>query len=143
MAGCAGSQSARDEQITNDVDQSVRDAEARAQYSRTLSSLAHIEESLAAYVKAEGNIPETLDQLVPRYLADIPSAELSVRGHSDNARVQKYPSAVLRDGQIDGSQLRDTGRWGYVHNDRQVVLFVDCTHPSRGGRPWYQEKGVY
>lgn len=136
-AGCAGSQTSRDDRIVSDIDRTVTEAEARAQESRTRSSLAHLEQSLAAYVKAENRIPENLDVLVPRYLAEIPPVELSVRGHSDNARVKIYSGTILRDGQIDGSQLKDTGQWGYAHNDRQVVVFVDCTHPSPQGQPWY------
>ncbi len=37
----------------------------------------------------------------------------------------------------------DTGKWGYVFNESQVVVFIDCTHKSGRGRPWYQERGVY
>ena len=139
LAGCAGALGGREDRITSEVDQSVREAESRAQLSRTLSSLAKLEEALTASIKREGRVPESLDQLIPRYLAEIPPVELGVSGHSDSALVRNYPPGVLRAGQIDGSQLRDTGRWGYVHNDRQVVVFIDCTHKSAlAGKPWYQ-----
>lgn len=140
-AACGGQ--SREARISEDVDQNVRDAESRAQESRTLSSLAKIEESVATYVKTEKAIPETLDQLVPKYLAEIPPVEIGVRGHRDTAQVKTYPSLILRDGQIDGSQLKDSGRWGYVHNDRQVVVFIDCTHQSGHGHPWYETHGAY
>jgi hypothetical protein len=54
-----------------------------------------------------------------------------------------YPPDVLRGGQVDGSRLRGTGRWGYVFNQNRVVIFVDCLKPSNKGIPWYQERGVY
>ena len=139
-AGCAGSANTREDRISSDVEQNVREVEARAQESRTLSSLAKIEESLATYVKMEKQIPDTLDLLVPKYLAEIPPVELGVRGHRDSALVRLYPAGALRDGQIDGSQLKDTGHWGYVHNDRQVVVFIDCTHLSPQGKPWYLQR---
>ena len=43
--------------------------------------------------------------------------------------------AVLRDGQVDGSRLRGTGRWGYVFTDDRIVIFVDCLKPSLRGVP--------
>ena len=51
-------------------------------------------------------------------------ATVSLLGHSETNRVRAYPSRVLQDGAIDGSKLRDSGAWGYVHNDRQVIIFV-------------------
>ncbi|MDE2040333.1 MAG: hypothetical protein KGO96_09655 [Elusimicrobia bacterium] len=136
LAGCADAplDSGR---RSDDVDRTVSAVEAGARESRTLASLAKIEESLAAYIGSEKRIPETLDVLVPQYLAAIPPVELGVRGHRDTNRVELYPQSLLRDGQIDGSRLKDTGRWGYVHNDHQVVVFIDCTHRSPSGTPWY------
>lgn len=142
LAGCSSEQ-IREDNITREVQQSVADAEAKGRESRTLSSLAKIEESIAAYVNTEKQIPKTLDDLVPKYLAEIPSLEIDVRGHPETTKVRVYPADILRDGQIDGTRLKDTGRWGYVHNDRQVVVFIDCTHRSKRGHPWYQQKGVY
>jgi hypothetical protein len=143
LTGCGGGGASRDASISREVEQTVREADSRAAESRTLSALARIEDSVAAYVKSENSIPGKLDDLVPRYLAEIPAVELGVRGHRDTAKVQIYPGAALRDGQIDGSQLKDTGRWGYVHNERQVVVFIDCTHQSPRRQPWYQTRGVH
>ena len=98
-----------------------------------------METALASFVKGERRIPERLDELVPKYLAEIPSVDIAVGGHHETNAVKYYASDLLRDGQIDGTKLKDTGKWGYVHNDRQVVIFVDCTHPSSRGQPWYQE----
>jgi hypothetical protein len=141
LAGCGTA--AREDQISQEVEKSVQDAEARARESRTMSALAKLEEALAAFIAAEKRIPDSIESLIPKYLAEVPTVEIEVRGHRDNNLVRSYPAAILMDGQIDGSQLKDTGRWGYVHNDRQVVIFIDCTHRSRHGHPWYMQHGVY
>lgn len=140
LSGCSGW---RDEIGGKEFDSSVRDADLRMKESRTLSSLAKLESSLNDYYKAEGRIPEKLETLIPKYLAEVPSVEIAVRGHKDNNRVEVYSAGVIRDGQIDGTQLKDTGKWGYAFNDRRIIVFVDCTHLTNKGTPWYQERGVY
>lgn len=141
FSGCRG-MIGRDE-IAREVDADVRDSERQIRESRTLSNLAKLESSLADYIKLEKRIPAQLNWLIPKYLAEIPSVEIGIRGHHENSEVKVYPSDVLRDGRISGARIRDTGKWGYVFNERQVVVFVDCTHKSSRGRPWYQERGVY
>lgn len=131
------------EDFSPEIEQNIRRVDFSVKESRTLSGLAKLEEAISSYYQAEKNIPPNLDALIPKYLAEMPSVELSVRGHKDTAAVRIYPSDLLKDGRIDGPKLRDTGRWGYVFNDRQVVVFVDCTHKSSRGRPWYQERGVF
>ena len=140
LTACSGS--SRDKGIAREVERSILEADWRAKETRTISALARLEEALDAYIKTERAIPETLELLVPKYLGEIPTVELEIRGHRDVAQVELYDRRILRDGQIDGSQLRDTGRWGYVYNDRQVVVFVDCTHQSRRKTPWYQHHGL-
>jgi hypothetical protein len=142
LAGLSACGMTKDEP-TNEVDQNASSVDFKAKETRTLSNLAKLEASVAAYIEAEKKIPPDLDSLIPRYLADIPTVELGLSKHRDNNDVKVYPAAVLRDGAIDGSQLKDSGRWGYVHNDRQVVIFVDCTHRTSGGSPWYQARGVF
>lgn len=134
---------AKDEIITADAEANIREADFRIKETSTLSGLAKLEEAVAAYYKSENKIPGRIEDLIPKYLAEIPTADTAVRWHRESSKVQPYPSDVLRDGQVDGSRLKDTGRWGYVFNDRQVVVFVDCTHKDSRGRPWYQERGVY
>jgi hypothetical protein len=133
----------RDEIGGREFDTTVRDADTHMKESRTLSALAKLESSVSDYVKAEGKIPAKLDVLVPKYLAEIPAVDIAIRGHRENSGVQYYDASVIRDGQVDGTQLKDSGRWGYVHNDRQVIMFVDCTHQTSKGTLWYQERGVY
>lgn len=140
LAGCQGT---RDAEIASEVAASVRQSESLARESRTLSGLAKIEESIAAYLRTEKRIPKNLDILIPKYLAEVPSVDIPVRGHKETNKVRIYPAAVLRDGKIDGSQVKDAGGWGYVFNERQVVVFVDCTHPATNGKPWYGQKGAF
>ena len=141
LSGCAGGATPGDS--IREVDENARQLESKAGESRTLSALAKLEESLTNYIQTEKKIPQTLEELVPKYLAEVPTVELDIRGHHDNNKVHVYPAAVLRDGAIDGTKLKDSGRWGYVFNERQVVVFVDCTHKSSRARAWYLERGVY
>lgn len=131
------------EDFSPEIEQTIRQVDFSAKESRTLSALAKLEEAISSYYQAEKKIPPNLEALIPKYLAEIPTVEISVRGHRDTAAVRSYPASVLNGGRIDGTRLRDSGRWGYVFNDRQVVVFVDCTHKSSRGRPWYQERGVF
>ncbi len=140
-AGCAGMFGGKDE-VSSDFDKETSANEARVKEDRVRSSLAQLEARLADFTKTEKNIPTKLESLVPKYIAGIPPLDLPVCGHESN-RVEVYSPEILRDGQVDGSRLRGTGRWGYVFNDYQVVIFVDCLKPSLRGVPWYQERGVY
>lgn len=140
ISGCAGL-FAKDEAAA-DFDKETSAAEARIKEDRVRSALGRFEESIADFYKTEKRIPERLDQLVPKYLAAVPSLDLPVCGR-ETEKVQVYPADILRDGQVDGAKLKGTGRWGYVYNDRQVVVFVDCLKDSSHGIPWYQERGVF
>ncbi|MEK7232456.1 MAG: hypothetical protein AAB268_01460 [Elusimicrobiota bacterium] len=139
-AGCAGMFS-KDEAAA-DFDKETSANEARVKEDRARSSLAQIEARLSDYTKTEKKIPARLELLVPKYLAEIPSLDLPVCG-SESSRVEVYPPEILRDGQVDGSRLLGTGRWGYVFTDDRIVIFVDCLRTSLRGVPWYQERGVY
>lgn len=138
LSGCSLFQ----DKASQEVDANVRQMELTASESHTFSSLSHIDDALSAYVKDNHRIPESLDLLVPKYLAEIPAVELGIHGYSDKARVTIYPPTVLRDGQVDGMLIKDTGGWGYVYNDHQVVVFVDCTRRDSRGRAWYLERGL-
>ena len=129
--------------IEREVENTVRDNERAVVETRTLSGLARLESSVADYIKHEGRIPAKLEDLVPKYLGELPAVETGLRSHRDSTDVKIYGPEVLRDGQVNGTRLSDSGKWGYVFNDRQVVIFVDCTHQSSRGKPWYQERGVY
>jgi hypothetical protein len=130
------------DEASADFDKETSANESRVKEDRVRSSLAQIETRLADYIKTEKKIPTKLERLVPKYLAEIPALDLPKCGH-ETSKVEVYSPVVLRDGQVDGSRLRDTGHWGYVYTDDRVVVFVDCLKPSLRGVPWYQERGVY
>jgi hypothetical protein len=140
-SACAGMFGGKDE-ASMDFDKETSANEARVKEDRVRSSLAQLEARMADYTKTEKKIPEKLEKLVPKYLAEIPALDLPACGRETN-KVETYRPDVLRDGQVDGSRIRGTGRWGYVFNDRQIVIFIDCLKPSLRGVPWYQERGVY
>ncbi|MFI5345088.1 MAG: hypothetical protein ACHQ51_01825 [Elusimicrobiota bacterium] len=139
LAGCAGLTGKDEAAIDFEKDTNASDASVREDRARM--SLRALESAVADYVKAENKIPEKIDILVPKYLAAIPPLDVPACG-GESDKVQNYPSNVLRDGQVDGSRLRGTGRWGYVYDSTRVVVFVDCLKPSSKGIPWYQERGV-
>lgn len=139
-SGCA-SLTGKDE-ASIEFDKETGADEARVREDKTRTSLGALEAAVADYVKTERKIPEKLDLLIPKYLAQIPSLDVPACG-GESDRVQNYPSTVLRDGQVDGALIRGTGRWGYVYDDDRVVVFVDCLKPSITGVPWYQVRGVY
>jgi hypothetical protein len=142
-AAAAGCSMMKEDPASREVEQKAQEVEFQAKESQTRSALAGIESALKAFVDTEKRIPESLDELVPKYLAEIPVVEIGVRGYHDTNAVKIYPSSILVQGSIDGSKLKDTGRWGYVHTDNRVVVFIDCTEKSSRGIPWYQERGVY
>jgi len=126
--------------FSTSAEKSVRAADLSVDETRTLAGLSEIEEALRDYYTHERRIPDNLDALVPQYLAAIPTVELGLSQHSDTNRVTNYNPEILIDGVVDGARIGDTGGWGYVHTDRQVVVFVDCTHLSPSGAPWYSRQ---
>jgi len=140
LAGCRGL-GVKDEAST-ELERTFLESEVQVRESRTRSSLIEMESALSSFVKQERRIPDKLDELIPKYMAAIPAVDIGAGGHRETSDVKYYRSDLLRDGQIDGTKLQDSGKWAYVHNDRQVVIFVDCTHPNSRGRPWYQERGA-
>lgn len=140
LSSCA-MMSGRDE-ASVEFDKDTSSTEARVKEDKVRSSLAQIETRLADYTKTEKKIPAKLENLVPKYMAEIPTLDLPVCGRESN-RVEGYSPMILRDGQVDGSRLKGTGNWGYVYTEERIVVFVDCLKPSLRGVPWYQERGVY
>lgn len=142
LAGCMGG--LRGETGGKDISEEVAQSVRRASESHTLSRLAALERSLNDYIQAKGNIPPKLNVLVPDYIAEIPEAELGLpRDHIDKNVISYYPAGIISDGQINGALIKDTGGWGYVFNDRQVIVFIDCVHKRMDGSPWYQARGVF
>lgn len=140
FSGCASLTGKDEASVEFDKETSADDAHVRE--DKTRNSLSSLEAAVADYVKTENKVPDKLELLIPKYIAQIPSLDVPACGGETNS-IQNYPPSILRDGQVDGSALRGTGRWGYVYNDARVVVFIDCLKPSSTGVPWYQMRGVY
>ena len=140
VSGCA-SLTGKDE-ASVEFDKETSADEARVREDKTRNSLSSLESAVSDYVKTEQKVPDKLELLIPKYIAQIPSLDVPACGGESN-QIQNYPPSILRDGQVDGATIRGTGRWGYVYNDTRVVVFVDCLKPSNAGVPWYQVRGVY
>ncbi len=140
VSGCA---SLKTETFGGDSSDDIERSERMSLESRTLSRLAALERSLNDFIQAEGRVPKRLEDMVPKYLAEIPEVETGIRRHKENGGVRYYPADLIMDGQVNGARLKDTGGWGFVRNEERVIVFVDCTHPMMGGSPWYQARGVY
>ncbi|HVE12271.1 MAG TPA: hypothetical protein VNI01_02645 [Elusimicrobiota bacterium] len=141
LCGCLTMDSA-DQRRPSDISEEVGRSERGAIETSNLARLAALEHGVNEFVQAEGRIPKTLDELIPKYLAEIPEAA-GLRGHRDSARVKSYPATVIVDGQINGAAIQDSGGWGYAHNDMQVIVFVNCTHKNLAGQLWYQARGAF
>ena len=127
---------------TAELDSALARSDRVLRESKTVSSLAAIEKSLDDYVQHEGKIPARLDVLIPKYAAEIPLADPAVSRHAASNNVTYYPSSVIRDGVVDGTRIKDSDGWGYAANDRQIIIFVNCTHTNSHDRPWYREPGT-
>jgi len=139
-AGCADLTGAKD--FHTDIENASGATDVAAQENDARMSLGRIETALSDFVKKENKAPDDLDALIPNYIAELPPVDITVCGKRREG-VQKYPGDLLRDGQIDGSRIKGTGLWGYVHDQQRAVVFVDCMKPSADGTPWYQVRGVY
>ncbi|MDX6770066.1 MAG: hypothetical protein SF051_11080 [Elusimicrobiota bacterium] len=142
LAACSSLTGARDMGGSSDFESDTSATDLRVREDRARAGLGKIESSLADFVKTEKKIPARLEELIPKYLAELPTLSLPTCGR-DTDRVEPYGPEILRGGQVDGSRIKGTGRWGYVYNDGRVVVFVDCVKPSTRGVPWYQERGAY
>lgn len=140
LGGCGGL--LEKDEAAQDFERATSAADSRIKEDKVKTILGRFESAIADYYKTEKRIPAKLGSLVPKYMAEIPELDLPACGRETD-KIQEYPATILRDGQVDGSRLRGSGRWGYVYNDRQVVVFVDCLKPSTEGVPWYQVRGVY
>lgn len=143
LALLAGCQTIGEERPAVELDQEATDVDFQVKESKALSHLAKLETAVADYYKIEHKVPAKLTDLIPKYLADIPIVEIVGARHKDTSAVQYYPGDIILDGRIDGTRLKDSGRWGYAYTEKQVIIFIDCTHRNPKGLPWYQARGIY
>lgn len=84
------------------------------------------------YGDAEGAYPKTLEELVPKYVAEIQPANTAEHGKS--AQVTLYGAEACASSQdVDPSKIKDTGGWGYVADEKAPcygAVFVDCSHKT-------------
>jgi hypothetical protein len=141
LAGCSSLTGAK-EMGASDFGTDTNAADLRVREDRARAGLVTLENSISDFVKSEKRVPSKLEELIPKYLAELPSLNIPGCGR-ETERAQVYGPEVLRGGQVDGSRIKGTGRWGYVYNSDRVVVFVDCVKPSSRNIPWYQERGAY
>lgn len=84
------------------------------------------------YGDTEGTYPKTLEELVPKYIAEIHPAQTAEHGKS--AQVTLYGAEACASPQdVDPSKIKDTGGWGYVADEKAPcygAVFVDCSHKT-------------
>lgn len=111
--------------------------------AKTKSNLVTLRSAISIYyADAESRFPSSLDELVPKYTIAIP--ELDLTDHPGVRGVEYYGSeACIRisdySGKIDGNGLKDTGKWGYVNDEKSPcwgTVFVDCIHTDSKDAAW-------
>ncbi|HVE13950.1 MAG TPA: RDD family protein [Elusimicrobiota bacterium] len=106
-----------------------------------LEDLRALRSAVLAYAGgADGSYPSALDAALTNGGLDaVPM--LTVSEHDPSDAVEEYGASVCAgDGGLDRSQLRDSGRWAYVADSAAACrgrVFIDCTHPSPDGQPWF------
>ncbi|MBI4057065.1 MAG: hypothetical protein HY399_05900 [Elusimicrobia bacterium] len=98
---------------------------------------------LARFEEDRGAYPKDLSGLVPKYLQDLPVLQLS--DHPRTKEVMLYGDEActrsrVKGGWIDGTTLKDTGKWGYVNDKKSTCwgrVFIDCTHVDPKGEFWF------
>ncbi len=130
------------------MDKEASKIQVQADESQTLSFLGNIDSAIAAYYHDQGTIPPDIQSLVPKYLFEIPIVEMGIPSYRSTRLVTVYPPTILKNGQVDGSKIKNTGGWGYVVSGSQVIAFVDATAPlrypldSNAPKYWYQQSGA-
>lgn len=115
----------------------------KAQEGSAKANLGALRSALAIhYGDTEGQYPKDLSELVPKTLREMP--ELKLADHPPTGEVTAYGNEACvaggSGGQIEGSRLQDSGKWGYVNDPNSPCwgsLFVDCTHADSSGKSWF------
>jgi uncharacterized RDD family membrane protein YckC len=105
--------------------------------------IALLRYAVDAEASGKDTAPQTLTGLAPDYLLGLPSLDFGA--HPASSEVETYPTDICRSGaagaELDGTKLKDTGRWGYLRGGAEAckaVVFVDCTHADSGSLEWYK-----
>lgn len=90
------------------------------------------------YGDAEGSYPPSLDDLIPRYISEIP--KVKTKAHAQTSAWTAYGDEVCAPpGSVDPAKIKDTGGWGYVTDQQSKcwgTIFVDCSHKDLRDRVW-------
>lgn len=111
-----------------------------AEEGSTKGKLGSIRANVSIYFgDHDGFYPKSLQELVPRYLPELPS--VTIGHHPKTSAVTVYGRQACSGTEVDPGAVRDTGRWGFIRapkDDCNGSVFVDCTHKDSKGREWYK-----
>jgi hypothetical protein len=116
---------------------------------KNLGALGNMRIALSqCYSDTDGHYPATLQGIIGKKTLDnavlqsIPS--LALPDHPETNEVMTYGGDVCAPAggyAVDGSKIKDTGKWGYVSDPKSTcygTVFIDCTHMEpRRNKPWY------
>ncbi len=128
---------------TRSIYEKIQNLNRLSDEAKTKGNLASLRSAVSVYYgDTEGSYPSSPDELVPKYIIAIP--ELNLTDHPGVWGVEHYGSEVCvrisdHRGKIDGTRLKDTGKWGYVSDEKSPcrgTVFVDCTHTDSRGAAW-------
>lgn len=110
-----------------------KDLAQRAGEGATKGNLGSLRAGSAIfYGDTEGTYPQSLEELVPKYVAEINPAD--TRDHGKVKSVTVYGADVcVGTMEVDPAKLKDTGGWGYVNDPKAScygTVFVDCSHKT-------------
>lgn len=89
------------------------------------------------YGDKEGKYPSDLTELIPKYLARMPSLEVAGHPPSTTVRILKK----VNDMNDIETRLKDTGQWAYVGDPNSRIagtIVIDCTHVDNRGMKWFK-----
>jgi len=108
-----------------------------SKHKAMFGSLTALRASMNIYKQEnKGKHPKTLIDLSKSgALISIPNTYIPEHERSDE--VELYDEIILKNGEIDGSKVRDTGKWGYI--PELSIVFISCTHNDYTGKPLYSK----
>jgi hypothetical protein len=114
-----------------DLDKLSREGEAKGNLGSVRSALS------IYYGDHDGAYPKTLDELVPKYLPEIPKLELPDHKRTAAVRVlTEYEGGSDKDAQ---KYVKDTGGWLYLGGPESKsmlwgTVLIDCSHKDHNGK---------
>jgi hypothetical protein len=107
-------------------------------WTQPLSCLASLRAALAQYYVDNGSkYPDSLTQLVPQYISQIPPLWKGLHDEGGKAFPHTESSEVAT--YINRAAGTDSEKWGYINNpsDKDYgTIFIDCSHTDWRGLRW-------